>query len=78
MTVDKFMLGRQKSCHLVIPFQSIAENHCLLIFDDGAWYAKNMSDQEQGTLINGKPIEYNKIESGDQLTIGTFDYHIEY
>ncbi len=78
MTVDKFMLGRQKSCHLVIPFQSIAENHCLLIFDDGAWYAKNMSDQEQGTLVNGKPIEYNKIESGDQLSIGTFNYHIEY
>ena len=78
MTVDKFMLGRQKSCHLVIPFQSVAENHCLLIHDGGNWYAKNMSNQEQGTLINGEPIDYNKIENGDQLTIGTYDYKIEY
>lgn len=78
LTVDKFMLGRQKSCHLVIPFQSVAENHCLLIFDGGNWYAKNMSNQEHGTLINGEPIDYNKIENGDQLTIGTYDYKIEY
>lgn len=78
MTVDKFMLGRQKSCHLVIPFQSVAENHCLLIFDNGAWYAKNMSNLEEGTLINGKPIDYNKIENGDHLTVGSYDYQIEY
>ena len=78
MTVDKFMLGRQKGCHLVIPFQSVAANHCLLIYEDGAWYAKDMSNESQGTLINGKPIEYNRIESGDQLTVGSYDYHIEY
>ena len=78
ITVDKFMLGRQKSCHLVIPFQSIAENHCLLIFDNGAWYAKNMSNQKQGTLINGQPIDYNKIENGDRLTIGSYDYQFKY
>ena len=78
LTVDKFMLGREKGCHLVIPFQSIAENHCLLTFNDGHWYAQNMSDQDQGTLINGEPIEYDKIRSGDQLTVGSYDYQIEY
>ena len=78
MTVDKFMLGRRNSCHLVIPFQSVAENHCLLIFDQGAWYAKNMSDLKRGTMINGEPVDYNKIESGDLLSIGAYDYQIEY
>ena len=78
MTVDKFMLGRRNSCHLVIPFQSVAENHCLLIFDRGSWYAKNMSDLKQGTMINGEPVDYNRIESGDLLSIGAYDYQIEY
>ncbi|MCH2178383.1 MAG: response regulator [Mariniblastus sp.] len=78
MTVDKFMLGRRNSCHLVIPFQSVAENHCLLIFDQGSWYAKNMSDLKQGTRINGEPVDYNRIESGDLLSIGAYDYQIEY
>ncbi|MEE2825928.1 MAG: response regulator [Planctomycetota bacterium] len=78
LTVDKFMMGREKGCHLVIPFQSIAENHCLLIFDDGHWYAKDMSNQDQGTLINGERIAYDKISSGDQLTVGSYDYQIEY
>ena len=77
LKTDRFLIGRRESCHLVLPFQSVAETHCLLVYENGRWHAKNM-DSDNGTCINGQPFEYQPVQPGDQISIGTQDFRIDY
>lgn len=75
VTTDKFMIGRRDTCHLVLPFQSIADNHCLLLYEDG-WFVKNLDDEYQ-TMVNDQPVQYHPLRSGDKLTIGSQEFCFE-
>ena len=75
ITTDKFVIGRCDTCHLVLAFQSIAENHCLLVYEDG-WFVKNLDNDNQ-TLVNGLPVQYHPLRSGDELTIGPRAFRFE-
>ena len=67
------VIGRSKSCDIVIDDAGVSRNHGTLIRDaDGNWLYSDLGSSN-GTLINGEPIRRRKsiaVSPGDEISIG--------
>lgn len=71
------MLGRSRSCQLVLPDPSISRSHVLLIVQENEVQVKDL-DSSNGTYVNGKLIqEETVLEVGDRLTVGETELKLE-
>ena len=68
------VIGRAKSCDLIVPIASVSRNHGTLVREeDGVWYYNDLGSKS-GSLINGEPVtEKTAISFVDTLTIGGVD-----
>ncbi|MGI5875030.1 MAG: FtsW/RodA/SpoVE family cell cycle protein [Bacillota bacterium] len=68
------VLGRAKSCDLIVPLASVSRNHGTLVRDEeGVWYYNDLGSKS-GSFINGKPVtEKTPISFVDTLTVGGAD-----
>lgn len=63
------MLGRSSEA-LPLGDQAISRRHAELTPDRGEWYLRDL-DSQNGTLVNGKPIEGRiRLRTGDIITVG--------
>ena len=72
------IVGRDSSCTICIPRDvdgMVSRNHCMLVIDPPDVGIEDL-DSRNGTLLNGKKLEYSPdgeltfLEDGDQLTLG--------
>ncbi len=73
MTTVKFVVGKRPTCHLVCDSESVASLHCLLLNDNGTWYAKNLCASNPA-MVNGSRFDYLALSTGDVLTIGDQEF----
>ncbi len=67
------VLGRSKSCDIVIDDDSVARNHGILIRDAGGNWIYSDLGSGNATLINGERTRRRKrvaVKPGDEITIG--------
>lgn len=68
------VIGRSKSCDIVVDDGSVSRNHGIILRDAaGNWRYSDLGSSN-GTLINGEHIRRRKsvpIKPGDEITIGT-------
>ncbi len=63
------MLGRSSEA-LPLGDQAVSRRHAELTPDRGEWYLRDL-DSQNGTLVNGKPIEGRiRLRTGDTITVG--------
>ncbi|MDY7095562.1 MAG: RDD family protein [Acidobacteriota bacterium] len=73
----ELLLGRSRSCQLVLPDPSISRSHVLLIVEGNEVQVKDL-DSSNGTYVNGKLIqEETVLEVGDRLTVGETELKLE-
>ena len=67
------VIGRTKSCDLMIPLKLVSKNQAILTkLSDGTWMIKDLGSRN-GTYVNGYILEPGKryqINFGDEITIG--------
>ena len=71
------VIGRQKSCDIVIDFPTVSRNHGVLTrYDDGSW---TISDAEStgGVFVNGKKIDIAALHIGDVISVGGVEMTLE-
>lgn len=71
------VIGRQKSCDIVIDFPTVSRNHAVLTrYDDGSW---TISDAESkgGVYVNGKRKEICALRPRDVISIGGVEMTLE-
>ena len=71
------VIGRHKSCDIVIDFPTVSRNHGVLTrYDDGSW---TISDAEStgGVFVNGKRVEICALHIGDLISIGGVEMTLE-
>ena len=71
------LIGRRKSCHIVIPQNDVSAHHCQLFIEEGWWCVKDL-ESSNGIKINGKKTEKGVLGPGDILSVGKHDYRVEY
>lgn len=71
------VIGRHRSCDIVIDFPTVSRNHGVLTrYDDGSW---TISDAEStgGIFVNGEPIDICALHIGDSISIGGVEMYLE-
>ena len=71
------IIGRHKSCDIVIDFPTVSRNHGVLTrYDDGSW---TISDAESkgGVFVNGCRVDICALHIGDVISVGGVEMTLE-
>ncbi len=69
------IVGRQRSCDLVIPAATVSRLHCELALE-GQWVRVRDLGSSNGTFVNGQRVKEARATTGDRLTIGPITFEI--
>lgn len=74
---DGALIGRGKSCDIVIREDYISAKHARIWFEDGEWYLEDM-DSRNGTAVNGQRIRDMVIlDPEDVISFGGLNFVFE-
>jgi hypothetical protein len=62
-------VGRSKECDIVVADPNVSRKHARLSRADNGFVVEDLGSTN-GTLLDGAPIDRERIESGDELTFG--------
>ena len=64
------IVGRSKSCDIVIDFPTVSRNHAVLTrYDDGSWSITD-AGSKSGTQVNGENVKICALQPDDVINIG--------
>ncbi len=70
------IIGRQDTCHIRIPSDSVSRQHCELRVDDRAVTVRDLGSSN-GTFVNKRRVSQTELVAGDVLTIGNFTFVVK-
>ena len=64
------IIGRSKSCDVVLTVPTVSRNHAVLTrYDDGSWTITD-TGSKSGTRVNGQPVRIHALQGGDVIDVG--------
>jgi pSer/pThr/pTyr-binding forkhead associated (FHA) protein len=70
-------VGRDPACKVCLSSGEVADRHCyLLLTPCGIWVVDLLSPG--GTRVNGEPVRFARLGTGDELEVGRFRMGFEY
>jgi pSer/pThr/pTyr-binding forkhead associated (FHA) protein len=64
------LIGRGNSCDIVIEDPLISREHCVIEYDDGGYYLRDLGSKN-GTVLNRKPLSRRAaLYYGDRILLG--------
>jgi predicted component of type VI protein secretion system len=70
------VVGRHSHCDVRLPSIRVSRRHCFLAEVDGAVIVRDLGSTN-GTLVNGRRVEWGCLRSGDELSIADLRYRLE-
>jgi hypothetical protein len=67
---DELLVGRHRSCDIVLDDLSVSRRHARLPFRDGHWILQDLHSTN-GTLVNRATVVRCQLHPGDELHVGT-------
>ncbi|MBD3675321.1 MAG: FHA domain-containing protein [Planctomycetaceae bacterium] len=72
----KFLVGRERDCHLRPNSDMVSRHHCVFTLDDYTLRLRDLGSTN-GTLVNDERLEGQRVlESGDRVRIGNLDFEV--
>jgi FHA domain-containing protein len=72
VTSPRVVIGRSRDCDLRVADLNASRRHAELRSDDGEYWIVDLGSMN-GTLVNGRRIERERLEDGDRITLGSTD-----
>jgi pSer/pThr/pTyr-binding forkhead associated (FHA) protein len=72
MTSPKVVIGRSRDCELRIADLNASRRHAEVRREDDAHWIVDLGSMN-GTLLNGRRVEKERLEEGDKITLGSTD-----
>jgi pSer/pThr/pTyr-binding forkhead associated (FHA) protein len=72
ITEPRVVLGRSRSCDIRLPDVNVSRRHAE-VRQEGATYWIIDLDSMNGTVVNGRPVERERLRDGDTITLGSTD-----
>ena len=70
VTAPRVVLGRSRSCDIRLPDVNVSRRHAE-VRQEGATYWIVDLDSMNGTVVNGRPVERERLRDGDTITLGS-------
>lgn len=69
-------IGRADDADVVLRQSDVSRLHCAIRKWDDDYIIKDLRS-ENGTLLNGRPVDVARLEAGDKIAIGSFSIYFE-
>src|SRR5258708_4219719 len=73
LETSPFVIGRARSCQLIIDMTEVSRQHAALIVEGGQVFVADLNSAN-GTFLNGQPLasgERRRLRAGDRISLGT-------
>jgi predicted component of type VI protein secretion system len=74
---ETLTIGRRDSCDISLKFQNVSGTHCELSFRNGVWHIRDLGSTN-GVKVNGERQLRRPLRPGDELSVATHKYTIQY
>ncbi|MGE5434079.1 MAG: FHA domain-containing protein, partial [Candidatus Doudnabacteria bacterium] len=73
---DRMMLGRLSSCDICLQDKNTSREHAAFVRDGRGWAIEDLGSTN-GTMVNGRPVDYACLRENDHITVGVTEliYH---
>jgi pSer/pThr/pTyr-binding forkhead associated (FHA) protein len=74
-----FLIGRDKSCHIILDDKSVSMRHAMFYFTENRlWKLKDLGSTN-GTFLNGNRVNMSGAEifSGDKISVGLQELYVQ-
>lgn len=65
------VIGRSQDCDLTIPSSRVSRRHAQVVWKGARPYLEDLGSQN-GTLVNGAPVQSHRLRDGDEILVGPF------
>jgi hypothetical protein len=72
VTAPRVVLGRSRACDVRVPDVNVSRRHAELRQEGTAYWIVDL-DSTNGTVVNGKQVERERLRDGDTITLGSTD-----
>jgi len=69
-------IGRSPDADIILLDEKVSRVHCGIRLWDGEFYIKDLKSKN-GTYVNGRRVEVNKLKSSDVIKIGSYTFTFE-
>ena len=77
LTKDEIIVGRHKSCDIVLNYSNVSSKHCKLVLSEGYWYVLDLQSTN-GVKVNGGKVTDYRVDPGATLNISTHPFKLRY
>ncbi|MCL2004949.1 MAG: FHA domain-containing protein [Planctomycetaceae bacterium] len=77
LTRKELIIGRHRSCDIVLNFSNVSSKHCKLVLSEGYWYVIDLKSTN-GVKVNGNRTQDRRIDPGALLTVSKHNFKINY
>jgi adenylate cyclase len=73
----EIVVGRHRSCDIVLNFSNVSGKHCKLVLSEGYWYVLDLQSTN-GVKVNGSKVTDHRVDPGAVLTISKHTFKLHY
>jgi adenylate cyclase len=73
----EIIIGRHRSCDIVLKFDNVSGKHCKLVLSEGYWYILDLQSTN-GVKVNGTKTTDSRVDPGAPLAISKHFFTLEY
>ena len=77
LSQKELLVGRHKSCDIVLNFHNVSGKHCKLVLSEGYWYILDLQSTN-GVKVNGNKVTDRRLDPGATLSISTHVFKVQY
>lgn len=76
ITLRRFIVGSDPSCHMVCKSRTISQRHCLILIENDNVLVRDLNSKA-GTFVNDVPVAGTQLlVNGDKLRIGRLEFRL--
>ena len=73
----EIVIGRHRSCDIVLNFSNVSSQHCKLVLSEGYWYVLDLHSTN-GVKVNGIKVMDRRTDPGAVLSISKHMFKLQY
>ena len=77
LSKKELVVGRHKTCDIVLNFSNISGKHCKLVLSEGYWYILDLQSTN-GVKVNGNKVTDHRVDPGAMLAISKHNFKLQY
>jgi pSer/pThr/pTyr-binding forkhead associated (FHA) protein len=77
LTKQEIVIGRHKSCDIVLNHSNVSGKHCKLVLSEGYWYILD-THSTNGVKLNGKKVTDHRVDPDAVLAVSKHTFKMEY